>query len=775
MLPTSSQYKLYVYTQDYARHFAPNVLLKIIDPAARKLSHYSSSSEAFYADYDQLIDDNSEGTFDYGTLEDFFFLLNGTKKLMPNGNLRSGQYAWPSEQMSNELGSFEPELTLACAYSAPVTTVGRTLFFDTNCDSVPKDFILEYYRTGILLATETIINNTQYRVVSTKGVTSYDMLKLRIQTTTLPYRRVHLVEDIPGVYMEYRDKQVVSITVNQVIDVFSKEVTAGEVDFVIENASKALDILNEAGFEKYLQRRQPVEIKLLMVYPDDTKEAVLVGNFKLVDWKSQKGALTASFTARDEIDSLAQGEYTKGTITTVPRTLYELAEAVLIDAGVEKYTIDIQLMNMYTTAPLPIGQHKELLRLIAQAGQSIVITEADGSVHIKYISVLVGALNQVVNAAFNSDFNDWTNTNCLLDNTVIYVGKQSVKVPNGASLLQTIGAIPNHKLYLRTYVNPPATLVSGVAGMYYNDVLVTANFLDANLQPNEWNRVSALVTSAGTSGTLELRNASEVFNVDCFMLIDLTTTYGMGNEPTQAWCDQNIRFFENILMIPRIKDPAPQDALDYSILIDSPEIGTTAPTKAIETSIYSYRPASDTTDVYKGTRYINGTQEFTIKLNTIATDCVVTVASLNSSGEPTTPNTATLISSSVYAQAATLKVSANSEVQILVRGKAIQPQTSTYIVDNQLDANLIADSKTEQVDNKLITSLTMAEDVTSYAAYWYARRYKYDFDWRQNPAVENTDWVRVSDDFGKNNVIMLVERNIDYSDGVLGGNSRGVF
>jgi hypothetical protein len=227
-------------------------------------------------------------------------------------------------------------------------------------------------------------------------------------------------------------------------------------------------------------------------------------------------------------------------------------------------------------------------------------------------------------------------------------------------------------------------------------------------------------------------------------------------------------------MIPRIKDPAPQDTFDYSILIDSPEIGTTAPTKAIETSIYSYRPSSETTDVYKGTRYINGTQEFTIKFNSLATACEITVASLDSDSNPTTPNTATLVSSVVYAQAATLKVSANSEVQILVRGKAIQPQTSTYIVDNQLDANLIADAKTEQIDNKLITSLTMAEDVTSYAAYWYARRYKYAFDWRQNPAIENLDWVQVCDDFNKNNTIMLIERNISYTDGVLGGDSKGI-
>lgn len=775
MIPTSARYKMFVYTKTYARHFSPSVLLKIIDPLARKLGHYSTTSEAFYTNLDQLIDDVTAGTFDYGTLEDFFFLLDGTKRIMPDGDLRVGQYAWPSEQMSNAVGVFEPELKLVCSYEAPVTTIGRTFFFDTNCDSVPKDFILDYYRTGVLIDSETILNNSSYRVISSKGVTSYDTMEMRIQSTTRPYRRVHLTEDIPGVYMEYKDGQVVSIVVNQSIDVFSKEVMSGEVDFVIENASKNLDILNGGGLERFLKRRQPVEIQLIMVYPDDTTESVLVGNFKLVDWKSQKGTLTASFTARDELDTLAQGEYTKGTYSTTPRSLYTLAEEVLIDAGIAMYEIDARLQDIFTSAPLPTAPHKELLRLIAQAGRSILLPTALGGIKIQYVDVLMSATNGLINAAFNEDFTGWTYNGCTLDNTVIYVGKQSVKMAAGARIAQNIASTAAHQLYLRTYVNPPAALVGGSAGLYYNNVLVSADFVNANLQPNEWNLVSTICPAVGAAAPVQLRNDSEVFNVDCLLFLDLTAIYGSGKEPTQAWCDQNIRFFEGTALIPRIEDPEATDSLTLDVLMETPEIGTTVPTRAIVTSIYTYRPATVSSEVYSGTRYINGTQTFPIKFTGFATNCSVSVVSLDSSGNPTPTNTATLISSTIYAQAAILKVSANSEVQIVVTGNAIQPQVSTYEVDNQLDANLIDDAKTETIDNSLVTSLSVAENVTSYAAYWYARRYLYDFDWRQNPAIENADWVQVYDDFGKNNVIMLVERNIDFSGGTLGGNSKGVY
>ena len=135
MIETSARYKEFVYSADYARHFLPEIILKVIDTAARDLGSYSANTEAFYSDLSQLIDENFDGTFTFGTLEDFQFLLNGTKRIMSRSI--AGQFGFCAEFMSNEEGIFDTPVVLTCKYSNKVTTIGRTLIFDSNYDSVP--------------------------------------------------------------------------------------------------------------------------------------------------------------------------------------------------------------------------------------------------------------------------------------------------------------------------------------------------------------------------------------------------------------------------------------------------------------------------------------------------------------------------------------------------------------------------------------------------------------------------------------------------------------
>ena len=99
MLETSARYKEFVYARDYARHFLPEIILKIIDVAARGLGAYVASDEAYYSRISQLTDENFNGAFTWGTLEDFQFLLAGTKGIMPVQP--SGQLGLCTERMSD--------------------------------------------------------------------------------------------------------------------------------------------------------------------------------------------------------------------------------------------------------------------------------------------------------------------------------------------------------------------------------------------------------------------------------------------------------------------------------------------------------------------------------------------------------------------------------------------------------------------------------------------------------------------------------------------------
>lgn len=783
MVPTSSNYKKFVYNKaPYeldARHFLPQALIKIIDVAARDVCSYAASSTAFYNEFAELIDDVTWHPHAWGTLEDYQFLLDGTIQLMPDSvvDMQAQQNGFVSEEMSDAQGNIN--VTLTCSYTQQVSTMGRMLFFDQSYDAVPADFTIIYYRTGTEIARDTVSGNAAYMYTSKVAVSRYDQMIITFTKTTRPYRRIHLTEDVPGVYVTYADKDIVSLNITQSVDIFSEELTVGEIDLTIQNITKQLDILNAEGLERYLQRRQPIEIRLNLVFPDDSIESILIAYWELSTWKSNKGALDATFTIRDPIDKLAAGEYIKGVLPSSFVSFYDLAKDVLDDAGVKAYTIDSELHNVYTKACLPIAEHKELLRMIAQATQSVVIPEADGSIHVKYISPLIYGYNALTDGAFNKA-DSWALSNASLSTDYLYIGSNSVKMgAPTSSVAQTIsGLTAGHTYYGRFYALPTVDLTgqSGVAGMYIDNTLTSVNIQAANLGVEVWSAVSCRFTHNATSMTVKIQSTlpANILYIDGLMICDLTMIYGAGNEPTQEWCDSNIRFIADTMLIPRAKDPAPVDNLDYNILIDAPEIETSEAVKSVETSIYSYEIASETSEVYKGVRVINGTEEFTIKFSSIAAECTVATTLVDDNGNAA-EGTVTVLSQNIYSRAAVLKVRATGNVQIIVTGKKVTQSTSTYKVDADIEPSLVADAIAKSIDNELITYRAIAENVTSFATYWYGRRYRYDFDWRQNPAVELLDTITVHDDFERNNGVYITDRELEYNNGVLSGNSKGVY
>ena len=120
-----------------------------------------------------------------------------------------------------------------------------------------------------------------------------------------------------------------------------------------------------------------MEVYMNMIFPDNTVEEILIGRLALNTWKTSNNTLSASFTARDIMETLSLNEYYKDIrlatrITSmvetgwhwdeieeiivaefspsysfefVPKTLYALAEEVLTDAGIADYTIDASLQG----------------------------------------------------------------------------------------------------------------------------------------------------------------------------------------------------------------------------------------------------------------------------------------------------------------------------------------------------------------------------------------------------------------------------------------------
>jgi hypothetical protein len=115
------------------------------------------------------------------------------------------------------------------------------------------------------------------------------------------------------------------------------------------------------------------------------QEWVPLGTFWSLDWDSPDDTLEATVTARDRMELLRKGTYQTAQVLQ-NKSLYELAEAVLQDAGLmpDEYIIDTALQNIVVPYSWfnPVS-HREALRLIAEAGLAAAFANREGKIQIE--------------------------------------------------------------------------------------------------------------------------------------------------------------------------------------------------------------------------------------------------------------------------------------------------------------------------------------------------------------------------------------------------------
>jgi len=599
MRSVSTAWQNLVYSISVARQFLPGITMNMLDVNARSTCTYTASSVASICNLPQLYDGVLASDNKFSGAELNAFLLDGTAEYILAPTTK--QVGWISENRCDASCNFANEW-LQCSYSAPVTTIGRTLIFDGNAISYPVDFDLIFYNGATVLYTEQVRGNTTYFHTLYQGVTSYDKLLIKVYKMNLPYTRARIIEDVPGLSITYDQDDIIHLEYLTSIDIFSEDITAAELDVIIRNDSGYFSILNGVGKESFLQRKQAMQVNITMGYPGGGLESLNIGTFYLYSWDEGSDNISASFVARDTTDRLYSTTYFKGVYSASPITMYALAQAVLIDAGVTDYTIDAALSTMYTNGLTTNVTHKEALRLIAQATASVVIPSVTGGIQIKYI---------------------------------------------------------------------------GIPGTWY----------------------------------------------------------------------------------------APVDTLGNTIFLKTPKKTRLDSISKASVSIYNHVLAGATSNVYSGTRQINGTVTFTVDYTTVASGCSAVVTG------------GSVISSTFYANSAVFTINTGSltTVTINITGYAITDNVSQFVIDGTTDSTLVSTAQAISVDNVLITSTAQAQLIAQFVCYWKKRTLQYDFDWRGNPAVECLDPVTLQDAFSVNNVAVIIRNDLSINNGVLSETSRAIY
>lgn len=383
MNEVSQQFKDAVYAP--IRTTDARVSFEILDNAAYDDYSVSVTSAAEISRIDQLTDKIRSMSHRYATFEKDYWRLDGSFYAPPRPNVGDEQLGWWSDEICGPDGVFAIPQVVRFDFGEEFNSMGLTIHFDAMAKEYAADFDINVYRSdGTPVASKQVRGNTKTTYTWIQGLDNYGRIEITVLRWANPYRRARIAEVDFGVVQVYESDKLIKVSLIEQMNVVGDQLPANEIKFTIDNSSREFNILNPEGFYRFLKERQEVSLSIGVEIAEDEYEYVSMDKYYLVEWQSDEGALTTTFTARNIFELLEQKEYTGSVIGT----LYDLAEAVMTSAGVPVYEIDEGLRDIPTSGfPEKINTRKAL-QCIGIAGKAAVYQDRSGVLQIKRFSLM---------------------------------------------------------------------------------------------------------------------------------------------------------------------------------------------------------------------------------------------------------------------------------------------------------------------------------------------------------------------------------------------------
>lgn len=357
------------------------VIFENVNPYAAADGTWISNDSALWSETETL-----DYTYDYhgryDTLERNRWLLDGNGKVMPTDFAISAGYV--SDSMTDAAGLFSVNPVLTRTFQQPKSLLGLTFTWDTQANEWPISVSLRLYDDE-----DTVIFSQS---VQPSGVETYietnaqDVSKIELEfTAMLPYRRARLEAVRYGLTRIFTNSDIESTAQAHDVDPITRRLPQERFEFSVIDYDREYDPDNPQGAYEFIDLNAPVSVQYGYELPDETVEWVKADRYKL----SGKPAVSrniARFTATGLLGSMT-GMYYKDTVGT--KTLYDMAESVLLDAGLtpaadgsNPWVLDESLQLISTNGILPIATHANCLQIIAHAACCKLWTDDDNIIHI---------------------------------------------------------------------------------------------------------------------------------------------------------------------------------------------------------------------------------------------------------------------------------------------------------------------------------------------------------------------------------------------------------
>lgn len=292
----------------------------------------------------------------YATLEHNRWTLDGTFGIFPDQAADvTGQVAYIGDALSGEDGSFAAPPWVELQFSGVSVLQACSVYFpDDEYDGVPLDFTVEVKQGGTAYYSKSFTGNQAARVsMSGFTVNNPDAIRVTVSKWSLPYRRMRLVEIVPGIYEQWDNNIIAEFNVKQQGNVACTALPYGTCTLKMDNLSRRFEPRAKDGLFQSIEERQGIDISIGVRLPDGTDDYKRVGIYYQYSrgWRTGDNGLTMQWDLVDIIGLLASREFLPPS--TLPTTLEGWIAALVGQLGVNfanRYTVDPNYIGAAVTA-----------------------------------------------------------------------------------------------------------------------------------------------------------------------------------------------------------------------------------------------------------------------------------------------------------------------------------------------------------------------------------------------------------------------------------------
>lgn len=682
-------------------------------------SYYSNSSNIFGESNDDTV---------YATLEENFTKVDGSMFFLPRRNA-SHTYldtGIVSEKLLSE-AIFELTINLnMAATDFKGITINFGENYPVNFDMVSSSGQVIEYRnnTESLSTTEEVLENTT-------------QVKLVVYSMKNPQSRLRIYSIRFGYGLVYYNNDVMSSSLESYVSPIGADVP--QIDFTVQlkNYDHYFNVDNPKSAINFLETGQEMQIYYGYQLPDSDEIEWIIGNNLLCsEWESDD--YTATIRCQDIFRNM-DSEFYKGIYNRNGISYYDLAVAVLKDAGFTDYYIDPQLKNLYTKNPLPRVQHKEALQIIANACRCVLSQTRLGKIQIKSSFVPEAQasaeteaeysnVENIMNTEVKDEYASLATNYAVADGSMFFLPRNGVGVRNTGYVSAEIS---NEQCEFEK--NPKVTIRQEVACMYYGARFTFGQSLPSAFIIRTYNN-GELVNTVEV-GENEISKVTVVHTeLDDFdtMVVEFTKTA----EPQNRIVLNNFSFGD-----------VTEFTMTRNDMTSSPKAIKQELVKEVIVPAYSYQ---------------NGVQEESL----ISEEVTVAVGDITTFfvGEPSYNYRAVVDED---ASGVTILEWGNYyiKVQFNVAG-TYRLEIFGYrykIVEQYAVKSLNNGGRTIKWENPLMSDIAMATDLAEWLGDYYASGIEYEYNTRGNPELDVNDIVYQENEFHDGMKVTIYRQTLNFN------------